>query len=167
MKKKMKNSFLKTTIEHFWGSILVSIGTLAIACWWGWSLNGKSGMFQALWIFLILLVLEISLSFDNAVVNASILKNWNKFWQTIFLSLGILIAVFGMRLIFPLVIVGLTTEMSLLETWNLAIDEPVQYSEILLEHHAQISAFGGVFLLLIFFRFFCQYKEKSIVDKAN
>ena len=156
----MKNSFFKIIAEHFWGSVLVSIGSLAIACWWGWNINGQTGMLQSLWIFLILLILEISLSFDNAVVNASILKNWNKFWQKIFLSLGILIAVFGMRLIFPLVIVGLTTNMSLLETWNLAIDEPAQYSEILLDHHAEISAFGGVFLLLIFLDFFITTKKK-------
>ena len=156
----MKNFFLKIIVKHFWGTILVSIGSLGIACWWGWILNGQTGMLQALWIFLILLILEISLSFDNAVVNASILKNWNKFWQTIFLTLGILIAVFGMRLIFPLFIVGLTTNMSLLETWNLALEEPLLYSEILLEHHAQISAFGGVFLLLIFLDFFISSKKK-------
>lgn len=156
----MKNSFFKTIVENFWGSILVSIGSLGIACWWGWSINGQTGMFQSLWIFLILLILEISLSFDNAVVNASILKNWNKFWQAIFLSLGILIAVFGMRLIFPLIIVGLTTNMSLVETWNLALEEPIKYSEILLEHHSEISAFGGVFLLLIFLDFFISTKKK-------
>ena len=156
----MKNSFFKTIVENFWGSILVSIGSLGIACWWGWNINGQTGMFQSLWIFLILLILEISLSFDNAVVNASILKNWNKFWQAIFLSLGILIAVFGMRLIFPLIIVGLTTNMSLVETWNLALEEPIKYSEILLEHHSEISAFGGVFLLLIFLDFFISTKKK-------
>ncbi|MFI0516265.1 DUF475 domain-containing protein, partial [Streptomyces sp. WSLK1-5] len=42
--------------------------------------------------------LEISLSFDNAVVNAGILKKMNAFWQKIFLTIGVLIAVFGMRL---------------------------------------------------------------------
>ena len=50
----------------------------------------------------ILIVLEISLSFDNAVVNATILERMNAFWQKIFLTVGILIAVFGMRLVFPL-----------------------------------------------------------------
>ncbi len=162
----MKNSLLKTTLEYFWGSILVSFGTLILACWWGWTLDGKSGMLQTLWIFLILLILEISLSFDNAVVNASILKNWNRFWQTIFLTLGILIAVFGMRLVFPLIIVGLTTNLSLMETWNLAIEEPTKYSEILLTHHAQISAFGGVFLLLIFLDFFVNTKKKVFWIKS-
>ncbi|OUW03736.1 MAG: hypothetical protein CBD16_03095 [Betaproteobacteria bacterium TMED156] len=148
-------------MENFWGSIIVCVLATIIAGWWGWKLDGQSGMLQALWIFIILLILEISLSFDNAVVNASILRNWNKLWQMFFLTIGILIAVFGMRLVFPLLIVGLTTSMSLIETWNLAIQEPAKYSEILLNHHAQISAFGGVFLLLIFLDFFINTKKKN------
>ncbi|OUV02701.1 MAG: hypothetical protein CBC42_06775 [Betaproteobacteria bacterium TMED82] len=119
-------------------------------------------MFQALWVFLILLILEISLSFDNAVVNASVLKHWDKFWQMLFLTLGILVAVFGMRLLFPLVIVGFTTNLSLVETWNLAIQKPTEYSVILMEHHAQISAFGGIFLLLIFLNFFMTSKKEVL-----
>ncbi len=157
----MKTSIFKNFFKYFWGSILVCFVTTFIAGWWGWNLNGQSGLFQALSIFLILLILEISLSFDNAVVNASILKNWNKFWQMLFLTIGMLIAVFGMRLIFPLLIVGLTTSMSLVETWDLAIQNPEKYSEILLKHHAQISAFGGVFLMLIFLDYFINTEKKN------
>ena len=157
----MKTSIFKNFFEYFWGSILVVFVTTFIAGWWGWTIGGQSGFFQALSIFLILLVLEISLSFDNAVVNASILKNWNKLWQMLFLTIGMLIAVFGMRLVFPLVIVGLTTSMSLIETWDLAIQNPEKYSEILLKHHAQISAFGGVFLLLIFLDYFINTEKKN------
>ena len=47
---------------------------------------------------LILGVLEISLSFDNAVVNAKVLNRMHPIWQKLFLTVGILIAVFGMRL---------------------------------------------------------------------
>ncbi len=133
-----------------------------ISAWWGLQLDGRAGMFQALWVFLILLILEISLSFDNAVVNASVLKHWDKFWQMLFLTLGILVAVFGMRLLFPLVIVGFTTNLSLVETWNLAIQKPTEYSVILMEHHAQISAFGGIFLLLIFLNFFMTSKKEVL-----
>jgi hypothetical protein len=57
-------------------------------------------------------VLEVSLSFDNAVVNATILERMSEFWQRIFLTIGILIAVFGMRLVFPLLIVGITASLS-------------------------------------------------------
>ncbi len=48
---------------------------------------------------------EISLSFDNAIVNANKLKDMTPVWQQRFLTWGILIAVFGMRIVFPLLIV--------------------------------------------------------------
>jgi len=97
--------------------------------------------------------MEVSLSFDNAVVNASILKNWDEYWRKLFLTVGILIAVFGMRLLFPLVIVAQTADMGILEVWNLALDNPSEYSSKLIAHHAEISAFGGIFLLLVFLNF--------------
>ena len=53
-------------------------------------------------------MLEVSLSFDNAVVNATILERMSEFWQKMFLTVGIVIAVFGMRLLFPLLIVCFT-----------------------------------------------------------
>ena len=111
-------------------------------------------MFKVLLITAILAVMEVSLSFDNAVVNASVLRHWDHFWKTIFLTVGILIAVFGMRLIFPLLIVGVTADMSMVEVARLALDDPKAYSEKLMAHHAEIAAFGGLFLLLVFLNFF-------------
>ena len=35
----------------------------------------------------------------------------------------------------------------------MALNDPVQYSEKLLAHHAEIAAFGGMFLLLVFLNF--------------
>ena len=54
---------------------------LALAGWWGYTHGGVAGMLQALWIAAVLGVLEVSLSFDNAVVNASVLRHWNEFWR--------------------------------------------------------------------------------------
>jgi hypothetical protein len=105
--------------------------------------------------------MEVSLSFDNAVVNASILKNWDEYWRKLFLTVGILIAVFGMRLLFPLVIVAQTADMGILEVWNLALDNPTEYSSKLIAHHAEISAFGGIFLLLVFLNFMLD-EQKNI-----
>ncbi|MEG2922102.1 MAG: DUF475 domain-containing protein, partial [Acinetobacter sp.] len=101
----------------------------------------------------ILAVMEVSLSFDNEVVNASVLKHWNQFWRTLFLTVGIIVAVFGMRLIFPLLIVGVTADMSMIEVAQLALNDPKSYSEKLMAHHAEIAAFGGMFLLLVFLNF--------------
>lgn len=106
----------------------------------------------------ILIVLEISLSFDNAVVNATVLERMNDFWQKMFLTVGVLIAVFGMRLVFPLLIVGITAHLGPVEAINLAldqgsVDEPGSYAYLLDEAHPLVAAFGGMFLLLLFLTF--------------
>jgi len=104
-------------------------------------------------IALILGVLEVSLSFDNAVVNASILKRMDERWQQYFLTWGILIAVFGMRLLFPIAIVSVATGIDLIGVSNMALHDPNTYSQHLTESHVQIAAFGGMFLLMVFFSF--------------
>jgi hypothetical protein len=101
-------------------------------------------------IVAILAVLEISLSFDNAVVNATILRRMNPWWQGLFLTLGVLIAVFGMRLIFPVAVVSLTAHISPDQVFKLAIDHPSAYAAKLTAAHPAIASFGGIFLLMIF-----------------
>lgn len=146
-------------LKHFYFDIVFTIVALGIACWWGYSHGGFSAMLSALFITLILAVMEISLSFDNAVVNASVLKHWDKFWKTIFLTLGMLIAVFGMRLVFPIVIVAVTADMGMMDVVNMALYNPKEYSAKLMEHHAEIAAFGGMFLLLVFLNFLFDDKD--------
>lgn len=106
----------------------------------------------------ILIVLEVSLSFDNAVVNAKVLNRMSEFWVKIFLTVGILIAVFGMRLLFPLVIVFVTADLTPIQAWDLALEQrpesdPTSYAAILNDAHPLIAAFGGMFLLMIFLDF--------------
>ncbi len=111
------------------------------------------GALQAVALASVLAIMEVSLSFDNAVVNASTLKNWDKFWQGLFMTVGMLVAVFGMRLLFPLVIVAQAADIDMLEVWNMAIDYPDDYALHLTNHHAEVASFGGVFLLLVFLNF--------------
>ena len=151
-------------MRHFLFDIIFTIVCLLAAAWWGFSHGGVSGLISAIAITAILAVMEISLSFDNAVVNASILKGWNDFWKKIFLTVGILVAVFGMRLIFPIVIVAVTANLGFTEVINLALNEPAQYAAHLNEHHAEISAFGGMFLLLVFLTFIFGDKEVHWFD---
>lgn len=104
-----------------------------------------------------LIVMEVSLSFDNAVVNAQVLRNWDDKWRKIFLFWGILIAVFGMRLIFPIVIVGITTGTPVLEWWSvvdMALNQPDQYHHELEAVKHMIYAFGGAFLAMVGLAFF-------------
>ncbi|MCW2621030.1 MAG: hypothetical protein JWL64_632 [Frankiales bacterium] len=104
-------------------------------------------------IVLLLGVLEISLSFDNAVVNAKVLNRMHPIWQKLFLTVGILIAVFGMRLVLPIVIVALTAGLSVGDVIDLALHHPDAYGKELASSEALIYAFGGTFLLMIFLDF--------------
>lgn len=143
-------------MKHFRFSIIFTIICLALSAWWGFTHGPEAGlqaMFKVLLITTILAVMEVSLSFDNAVVNASILRTWDEFWKKLFLTVGILIAVFGMRLIFPIVIVAVTADMGMMQVIDMAINDPKEYSVRLLAHHAEIAAFGGMFLLLVFLNF--------------
>jgi len=146
-------------MRHFYLDFIFTAIALAIAAWWGYSHGGMGGLIATLSITAILAVMEISLSFDNAVVNASVLKGWDEFWKKIFLTVGILIAVFGMRLVFPIVIVAVTAELAMVEVIKLALYQPEEYSARLMAHHAEISAFGGIFLLLVFLNFIFDEKE--------
>ncbi|MFE3599751.1 DUF475 domain-containing protein [Streptomyces sp. NPDC059142] len=133
-----------------WSFAITAIG-LAFAAWqWGW---------EAFGIVLILSILEISLSFDNAVVNAGILKKMNAFWQKIFLTVGILIAVFGMRLVFPVVIVAISAKVGPIEAVQLAMDNPGRYEDLVTDAHPAIAAFGGMFLLMIFLDFIFEDRD--------
>ncbi|BFP55553.1 DUF475 domain-containing protein [Streptomyces griseus] len=127
-----------------WSFAVTALGLVAAILYGGW---------QAFGIVAILSVLEISLSFDNAVINAGILKKMNAFWQKIFLTIGILIAVFGMRLVFPVVIVAVSAQLGPIEAIDLSFNDPDKYKELVTDAHPSIAAFGGMFLLMIFLDF--------------
>lgn len=108
------------------------------------------GDLQAAATVAILTVLEVSFSFDNAVVNAKILGRMNEKWQRLFLTVGIVIAVFGMRLLFPLIVVSLAAHISPLHALSLGIHHPDQYAHHLKLAHPDIASFGGSFLGMLF-----------------
>ncbi|MBQ5941147.1 DUF475 domain-containing protein [Massilia sp. AB1] len=140
-------------MKHFTGSFFVTFVCLALAGWWGYEHSGLAGAMTAIGVAAILSIMEVSLSFDNAVVNASVLKGWDEFWLKLFLGLGMIIAVFGMRLVFPLVIVAVAADLGMMDVWNLALTDPKSFSSHLTNHHAEVAAFGGMFLLLVFLNF--------------
>ncbi|OTG88149.1 hypothetical protein B9T31_01110 [Acinetobacter sp. ANC 4558] len=166
-------------LKYFGFSIIFTIVCLAISAYWGFTHGPNAGvqaMLSALSITAILAVMEVSLSFDNAVVNASVLRGWDHYWRMIFLTVGIVIAVFGMRLVFPIVIVAFTANMNMLEVVQMALNDPILYSERLIAHHAEIAAFGGAFLLLVCLNFFLdsgkdthwfRWLERRLANLAN
>ena len=103
---------------------------------------------------LILIALEVSLSFDNAVVNAKVLETMTEEWRERFITYGIPIAVFGMRFLFPILIVAIATGISMPEAFTIAANDPEQYHDILHANQNGIFAFGGAFLMMVFLGFF-------------
>ncbi|OIN78326.1 DUF475 domain-containing protein [Mycobacterium malmoense] len=122
------------------------------------------GGLNALFLLVVLAVLEVSLSFDNAIINAAILQRMSPFWRQMFLTVGILIAVFGVRLAFPLLIVWATAGIDPVRAMELALHPPPHgalefpdgspsYEKLITRAHPQIAAFGGTFLLMLFLDF--------------
>lgn len=138
-------------LRTFGWSFGVTVVGLAFAAFaWGW---------EAFALVAMLTILEISLSFDNAVVNAGVLKKMNAFWQKIFLTIGIVIAVFGMRLVFPVVIVAISAKVGPIEAVQIALDDPTHYEQLVTDAHPAIAAFGGMFLMMIFLNFVFAERE--------
>jgi hypothetical protein len=149
-------------MRYYKGSLLFTAICLALGGWLGWSLTGTViGTLGILWIVVVLGVLETSLSFDNAVVNASVLRNMTPVWRQRFLTWGILIAVFGMRIVFPLLIVAIAARLGPIDAIALAATDPLRYEEIIRGAHTGIAGFGGAFLAMVGLTFFLD-EEKEV-----
>lgn len=118
------------------------------------------GGFAAFVTAALLSVLEVTLSFDNAVVNARVLKRMSTVWQWRFLTWGILIAVFGTRLVLPIFIVSAVAWSSPVDVVYLALFSPDQYGHLLEEARYSINGFGGTFLLMVALRYFFDTAKK-------
>ncbi len=149
------------TMKHFTFSLVFTALALALVGVWGFHLDGVSGAMAAITLAAVLAAMEVSLSFDNAVVNAGVLKTMNHFWRVMFLTIGILIAVFGMRLVFPILIVSLAADIGMTDVVRMALEQPDEYAAKLTAHHAEVSAFGGMFLLLVFLNYFFDDEKET------
>jgi len=152
----------KSTLGYFrWSFIITAVG-LALGAILGWQSTGTiGGMATVFFICAVLAVLEISLSFDNAIVNANKLKEMTPEWQHRFLTWGIVIAVFGMRIVFPLAIVVIAAGIGPIDAIILAAREPAEYARIMNDAHLPIAAFGGTFLMMVGLSYFFNH-EKDI-----
>ena len=152
----------KDVLRYYKGSLLFTAVSLGLAAWLGAHLTGSlSGTLGILWIVLVLGVLEVSLSFDNAVVNATVLRDMDPLWQRRFLTWGIVIAVFGMRIVFPLLVVAIAARLGPVDAVRLAATDPVTYERIITGAHVGISGFGGAFLAMVGLTFFLDADKDS------
>ena len=133
-------------LRYFGTSGFITFAAIAIALF-------ESGASAAVTI-IVLIAIEIAFSFDNAVINAKVLERLSKFWQQLFLTVGMLFAIVGMRFVFPILIVMVTADLSWGQVIDDALHHPQVYAEHLEEAHVAIAAFGGAFLMALTFYFF-------------
>lgn len=145
--------------HYFGGSYVVTILGLTAAYLWGEHVHNGTGL-ACVFIASVLAVLEISLSFDNAVVNAMKLEGMSEKWRHRFITWGILIAVFGMRFVFPLSVVAIFAKLNILKVLDMALNNVNEYAHYLELTHAPIVTFGGAFLLMLFMDYFTEEKKE-------
>lgn len=127
-----------------------------------WALVGWQLGLAALAITVILSILEITLSADNAVVNSRVLVKMSPFWQRLFLTVGIFIAVFVVRFALPIAVVAMMSPLSTADVLDLAFNDANRYSDYLKDISPIIEAFGGMFLLLVSLFFFMDTGRKNL-----
>ncbi len=140
-------------LRLYWFAGACSLAVLVFALVWG-------GL-EALSTVAILSLLEVTFSADNAVVNSKALVNLSPFWQRLFLTVGIVLAVFVVRFVLPILIVVIGSGLGFMEVANLALNNPAEYATHLHSAEPIISAFGGTFLLLIALSFFIDYEKET------
>jgi hypothetical protein len=151
---------MKANMKYFTGSFWFTVIAMVLGYVYGMYTTGSvAASMSMVAVIGILSVLEVSLSFDNAIVNAKILKDMDEVWRKRFVTWGMVIAVLGMRLIFPVVIVSLAGSMGMWEAFSLGFSNPTEYSRILNESHTSVAGFGGAFLLLVSLGFFFDYEK--------
>jgi hypothetical protein len=122
---------------------------------------GATRNWGAMAIVGLLAVLEIALSFDNALVNSIYVQRLSPEWQVRFLRYGILVAVLGMRLLFPIAVVSLTGLTNPVHVVVTAFSDPHAYAASLRAVHIPLVVFGGIYLLQIFLNYFLDAEEKD------
>ena len=147
-------------MAYFRNSFLVTVLGVVLGGYLGWqTTHSWAGALSTVFIVVILATLEVSLSFDNAVVNAAVLKTMTPVWRRRFITWGIAIAVFGMRIVFPLVIVAVIARIGPLSALLMAATDPEDYSRVLTSANISVSAFGGAFLAMVGFRHFFNHEK--------
>jgi hypothetical protein len=149
-----------TAMGYFRNSFLVTGAGLGLGAVLGWvTTHSWAGVLSTVFIVAVLAILEVSLSFDNAVVNAVVLKKMTPVWRRRFITWGIAIAVFGMRIVFPLIIVAMITRVDPVSALMMAATDPDRYSRVLTGAHVSVSAFGGAFLAMVGLRHFFNHEK--------
>jgi hypothetical protein len=126
-----------------------------------WALIGWKLGLAAFFTVIVLTFLEMTFSADNAVINSRILVTLSPFWQRIFMTVGIFVAVFVIRFILPILIATLTSSLGFGDALDLALNHPHQYEMALKEAEPVINAFGGTFLIMTALGYFIDREKET------
>lgn len=141
-------------LRHFQGAFLFMAVVFA-------ALYAYTGSLADLGSAMVLTIVEIAVSFDNAVVNAAKMERMNAFWRKMFLTVGMLVAVGLMRLYFPVQIVSIVGDIGILDAFDVAVNDPDRFAAILTSAHNLVAGFGGAFLMMVFLKYFVD-REKQV-----
>lgn len=142
-------------LKHFWFDLVFAAFAYAFVFY----ATGHSWVAVQTAIFLS--ILEISVSFDNAVVNAKKIEKMNAFWRMAFLTVGMFFAVGIVRFWLPLEIVSFIGNMSLSEALNVALHDHAKFKEIIAHSHHVIAGFGGAFLGMLAIEYFMNTEKET------
>lgn len=140
-------------LKIYWFPALATLAIWVFAAVWG----GPGALFTVI----ALTLLETTFSADNAVVNSKVITTLSPFWQKLFMTVGIFIAVFVVRFVLPIAIVAVSIGMGFGETLQLAFNDTHRYEQELAKAEPMISAFGGTFLAMIALSYFIDYEKKT------
>lgn len=124
-----------------------------------WSIAYLIGGGSGLYIAIVLSAMEVSLSIDNAVVNAKELKTMDEVWRKRFIVWGIPIAVFAMRGFLPIELVALVGNISFVDAAQMTMTDPHRYAQIIESASHLIAGFGFSFLAMVALAFFVDYEK--------
>ena len=132
-------------------AIVATVLCVGVGLWYGW---------LALATVALLIVLEVTLSFDNAVVNAKVLEGMDAKWRHRFLTWGILVAVFLTRALLPILIVAVSAWTAPWTIAQLALFDAEQYARLLEQAEYVVGSFGAMFLLMAGFHYFLDVEKE-------
>lgn len=141
-------------MKYFRGALIFTLLVLA-------ALYAVTGSLFFIYQAVVLSFVEISMSFDNAVVNAKKLAVMNAFWKKMFLTLGMLVAVLGMRFYLPIQIVASIAHLSLMDAYHLATHDQKAFAATLSQSHNAVAGFGGAFLLMTALKYFLDEEKET------
>ena len=149
----MPDTYGMLLLRTYW---FAALSTLSI-----WLAAYLYGGIDALFTVVVLTLLEVTFSADNAVVNSKVITGLSPLWQKIFMTIGIFIAVFAVRFILPILIVMMSANLGFTGVVNLAINQPHEYELALEGAEPLINAFGGTFLVMIALSYFIDYQKAT------